>query len=796
MYGYSMNLSIDSFYSSTYELSQLVVSENPFASLQEKQLDLQDEKQAITFIRDSLSKARKERTYTVISQPANGIDHALNLLALQGAVQTLKKTYQIKHAHACAVGFFQKIAYFFKRYQVAWTARCVNQLLEKWLLEDINQPFKIGADLNQIPKAEEGGYERLSGVEIKNITLVNSSFFNGSNSNCAVGVSIPDSIRLFKNSESDGERGVQIGKQLFVCRTVSQLEQGTWALTSKQYQDLMKSHSFLNSYVPVSFMAQPLKPSERRISSLKLDIQFIRSYQLEFVDKKEMKKMIINQLKGRYLKIGNSYDIKDQSVYFSCLVREIKIAYGLDLKDEMGVLENTSRISLLSLSPLLTESCVFKNLSLNNSEDLIFSFSLISRNPDHQSRIKADDFIPKLKQVWMERDRSPLNLKQIITLPIEGQRYSLRLEQVEVKNSLTYLSTNPEVKNHLTYLSTNPKDSFYNFKMTDQSEIQIKDPQSEALEIKSKNRDFKSKEMQPNPPTLQEYLAQEGIVGLPKELDDVTGPIIAAHGPLRHIMKERGLLPERGILLYGPPGTGKTSFARLFAQYLGLLGIDNRVQMLSATSLVDSFVGGTEKAIRELIKPALEASQKLGEKSPLYLVVMDEIDSLLGSRETCNKNESWKKDWVNQFLTAIDGFERPSNLLIIGITNQKNALDSAALRSGRLGTHIEIGIPNREERQLIWNVHLKKLKEQQALAQDLDWGQLLDQTDGFCGAHIEGAVRMANRLAFNRLKKAYENDEAELELLQNREEYKIFQQDFEQAIQEMRKQITQPNRQS
>ena len=45
---------------------------------------------------------------------------------------------------------------------------------------------------------------------------------------------------------------------------------------------------------------------------------------------------------------------------------------------------------------------------------------------------------------------------------------------------------------------------------------------------------------------------------------------------------------------------------------------------------------------------------------------------------------------VNQLLSKIDGLKRQNNLLVIGVTNKKELLDSAMLRPGRLEVHLEV----------------------------------------------------------------------------------------------------------
>ena len=103
---------------------------------------------------------------------------------------------------------------------------------------------------------------------------------------------------------------------------------------------------------------------------------------------------------------------------------------------------------------------------------------------------------------------------------------------------------------------------------------------------------------------------------------------------------------------------------------------------------------------------------------------------------------------VNQLLTKIDGVDALNNIIVIGMTNRRDLLDEAILRPGRLELHIEIGLPTEKGREQIFNVYLKKIKENKLLNDDVDINHLSKITKNFTGADIEamGKLSVANVL--------------------------------------------------
>ena len=114
------------------------------------------------------------------------------------------------------------------------------------------------------------------------------------------------------------------------------------------------------------------------------------------------------------------------------------------------------------------------------------------------------------------------------------------------------------------------------------------------------------------------------------------------------------------ICCYGPPGTGKTAWAAWLAEQL-----DMPLLLRQGSDLLNPYVGGTEQNIAQAFEQA---------KADNALLVLDEVDSFLFSREGANR--SWERSQVNEMLTQIERFE---GLMVVS-TNLIEVLDPAALR--------------------------------------------------------------------------------------------------------------------
>ena len=77
-------------------------------------------------------------------------------------------------------------------------------------------------------------------------------------------------------------------------------------------------------------------------------------------------------------------------------------------------------------------------------------------------------------------------------------------------------------------------------------------------------------------------------------------------------------------------------------------------------------------------------------KNPALLCVIffDEFDNITEKRG--EKSSDHKNDWISLLLRVIGSEDYP-NLLLIGSTNRKSAMDEAILRPGRIDEHFFFG---------------------------------------------------------------------------------------------------------
>mmetsp|Transcript_19453 Transcript_19453/g.27726 ORF Transcript_19453/g.27726 Transcript_19453/m.27726 type:complete len:748 (+) Transcript_19453:63-2306(+) len=239
-----------------------------------------------------------------------------------------------------------------------------------------------------------------------------------------------------------------------------------------------------------------------------------------------------------------------------------------------------------------------------------------------------------------------------------------------------------------------------------------------------------------------------GIGGLNAEFNEIFRRAFASRIWPSHIIKQMGISHVRGMLLYGPPGCGKTLIARQIGKALRA----REPKIVNGPEILNKYVGGSEEKIRELFAEAEKEQKEMGDASMLHIVILDEMDAICKQRGSVKDGTGVSDSVVNQLLSKIDGVDSLNNILLIGMTNRKDMIDDALLRPGRLEVHVEIGLPDKQGRIQVLNIHTKRMKESNRLTpevvQRLD--EIAEKTKNFSGAELEGLVKAASSYALTR----------------------------------------------
>jgi proteasome regulatory subunit len=226
------------------------------------------------------------------------------------------------------------------------------------------------------------------------------------------------------------------------------------------------------------------------------------------------------------------------------------------------------------------------------------------------------------------------------------------------------------------------------------------------------------------------------IGGLHKQIEEV---IETLELPMTNpeLFTDVGVEPPHGILLYGAPGTGKTLIAKAVAHRAKATFI-----RMSGSELVQKYIGEGARLVRDVFDIARE-------KAP-SIVFIDEIDSV-GSRRTYDgtTGSSEVNRTMVQLLAELDGFDKRGDVKIVAATNRIDLLDPALLRPGRFDRIIEIPLPDAEGRKEIFRIHAKNMK-----FDGVNFDELVEMTDGLCGADLKAIVTEAGMFVIRRKGKA------------------------------------------
>lgn len=322
------------------------------------------------------------------------------------------------------------------------------------------------------------------------------------------------------------------------------------------------------------------------------------------------------------------------------------------------------------------------------------------------ARVGIDDKVRVRKAAALEAKRIILAPTQTVRL-VGGSQYVLRVIEGRplVKGQRLRVET---VSNPLNFIviSTQPAGPVV---ATRNTSIVIKEQVIEELELRT-------------PP-----ITYEDIGGLKREIELIREMIEL---PLRHpeLFQKLGIDPPKGVLLHGPPGTGKTMIAKAVANET-----EANFVSISGPEIMSKYYGESEKHLREIFDEA--------EKNAPSIIFIDEIDSIAPKRgEVTGEVE---RRVVAQLLSLMDGLKSRGQVIVIAATNRPNAVDEALRRGGRFDREIELGIPDRNGRLEIIQVHTRGMPLSEEMSETRGLREVADITHGFVGADLASLCKEA-----------------------------------------------------
>lgn len=192
----------------------------------------------------------------------------------------------------------------------------------------------------------------------------------------------------------------------------------------------------------------------------------------------------------------------------------------------------------------------------------------------------------------------------------------------------------------------------------------------------------------------------------------------------REKLRERKMLPPRGILLVGVPGCGKSLSAKAISASWQL-----PLYRLDFATIQGMYVGQSEGRLKDALGTAEHVS-------PCILWI-DEIEKGLSGATQGAGDGGVSTRMVGQFLFWLQ--ECRKLVFVVATANDVSKLPPELLRRGRFDELFFVDLPTEEERREIISLYMKKFLKTEASESLMD--ELVNLSEGFAGADIESAVR-------------------------------------------------------
>jgi ATP-dependent 26S proteasome regulatory subunit len=202
--------------------------------------------------------------------------------------------------------------------------------------------------------------------------------------------------------------------------------------------------------------------------------------------------------------------------------------------------------------------------------------------------------------------------------------------------------------------------------------------------------------------------------------------------------REYGLRQPKGIFLVGVMGTGKSLCAKAVANEMGI-----SMLKMDMGSMFGSDLGASEHNMRKAISQAESIA-------PCVLFV-DEIDKALAGAKGQTTDSGTTKRVIGKLLNWMQEKEAP--VFIVACANSVTDLPAELMRKGRFDELFFVDFPTPDERGEIFKIHLSKRNRD---PKKFDIAALVERTDKYSGAEIEGVIDDAMHIAYADNKREFE----------------------------------------
>lgn len=198
-----------------------------------------------------------------------------------------------------------------------------------------------------------------------------------------------------------------------------------------------------------------------------------------------------------------------------------------------------------------------------------------------------------------------------------------------------------------------------------------------------------------------------------------------------------GLPMPKGFLTIGIPGCGKSLLAKATANVLGV-----PLLRLDAGRIYGSLVGESESNIRSVITVAEAVA-------PCVLFIDEMEKALAGSKSSGSTDGGTTSRVFGTILQWMNDKTKP--VFVCATANDISGMPPELLRKGRWDEIWFVDLPNDEERDEIWKIHIAKNRMGNSRKpKNFDIGKLVEATIGWTGSEIEALFVESLFFAFDK----------------------------------------------